>query len=168
MSNSLQPHGLQHTKLPCPSPTPRVYLNSSPLSQSIQASHPLSSPFLPAIFPNIRVFYSESVLHIRWPKYWSFMFGISPFNEYSGLISFRMDWLDLLTVQGTLKSLLWLLPHLLIKGLPQWFSGKEFACNAGHLSSIPCQKDTLEEGMAPTPLFLPRESHGQRSLNSQT
>ena len=61
---------------------------------------------LPSIFPSIRVFSSESVLHIRWPKYWSFTFRISPSNEYSGLISFRMDWLDLLAVQGTLKSLL--------------------------------------------------------------
>ena len=61
---------------------------------------------LPSIFPSIRVFFSESILHIRWPKYWSFNFSISPSNEYSGLISFRMDWLDLLAVQGTLKSLL--------------------------------------------------------------
>ena len=61
---------------------------------------------LPFIFPSIRVFPSESVLRIRWPKYWSFSFGISPSNEYSGLISFQMDWLDLLAVQGTLKSLL--------------------------------------------------------------
>ena len=61
---------------------------------------------LPSIFPTIRVFSNESALHIRWPKYWSFSFGISPFNEYSGLISFRIDWLDLLAVQGTLKSLL--------------------------------------------------------------
>ena len=61
---------------------------------------------LPSIFPNIRVFSNESVLHIRWPNYWSFSFSISPPNEYSGLISFRMDWLDLLAVQGTLKSLL--------------------------------------------------------------
>ena len=60
----------------------------------------------PSIFPSIRVFSSESALHIRWPKYWSFSFGISPSNEYSGLISFRMGWLDLLAVQGTLKSLL--------------------------------------------------------------
>ena len=66
--------------------------------------HPL--PLLPSIFPNIRVFSSESALHIRWPKYWSLSFRISPSNEDSGLISFRMDWLDLLTVQGTLKSLL--------------------------------------------------------------
>ena len=62
--------------------------------------------FLPSIFPSIRVFSNESVLHIRWPKYWSFSFSISPSNEYSGLISFRMDWLDLLAVQETLKSLL--------------------------------------------------------------
>ena len=66
--------------------------------------HPLL--LLPSIFPRIRVFSNESVLHIRWPKYWSFSFSISPSNDYSGLISFRMDWLDLLEVQGTLKSLL--------------------------------------------------------------
>ena len=66
--------------------------------------HPLL--LLPSIFPSIRVFSKESVLGIRWPKYWSFSVGISPSNEYSGLISFRMDWLDLLAVQGTLKSLL--------------------------------------------------------------
>ena len=59
---------------------------------------------LPSIFPSIRIFSNESALHIRWPKYWSFSFNISPFNEHSGLISFRMDWLDLLAVQGTLKS----------------------------------------------------------------
>ena len=61
---------------------------------------------LPSIFPSTRVFSTESVLHIKWPKYWSFSFSINPFNEYSGLISFRIDWLDLLAVQGTLKSLL--------------------------------------------------------------
>ena len=61
---------------------------------------------LPSVFPRIRVFPNESVLHIRWPKYWSFSFSISPSNEYSGLVSFRIDWFDLLTVQGTLKSLL--------------------------------------------------------------
>ena len=68
----------------------------------------LSLPILllPSIFPTLRVFSNESVLHIRWPKYWSFSFSISPSKEYSGLISFRMDWLDLLAVQGTLKSLL--------------------------------------------------------------
>ena len=73
-------------------------------SNHLTFCHPLL--LLPSIFPSISVFSSESVLHIRWPKYWSFSFSISPSNEYSELISFRMDWLDLLAVQGTLKSLL--------------------------------------------------------------
>ena len=77
------------------------------VSDAIQLSHPLLSPFPPAsIFSNIRVFSKESVLCIRWPKYWSFSFNISPSNEYSGLISFRTGWFNLLAVQGTLKSLL--------------------------------------------------------------
>ena len=100
----------QDTRLPCPSPTPRACSNSYPLisvmpSNHLTLCHPLF--FMPSIFPSIRVFTNESVLYIRWPKYWSFSFSISPSNEYSGLISFRMDWLDLLAVQGTLKSLLW-------------------------------------------------------------
>ena len=75
------------------------------VGDAIQPSHPLSSPLLPpSIFPSIRVFSNESALCIRWPKYWSFSFSISPSNEYSGLISFRMDWFDLPAVQGTLKS----------------------------------------------------------------
>ena len=76
-------------------------IESAMLSNPLILCGPLLLP--PSIFPSIRVF-SESVLHIRWPKYWSFSFSISPSNEYSGLISFRMDWLDLLAVQGTLKS----------------------------------------------------------------
>ena len=77
------------------------------VSDAIQPSHPLSPLLLPpSILPSIRVFTNESAFHIRWPKYWSFSFNISPSNEYSGLISFRMDWLDLLAAQGTLKSLL--------------------------------------------------------------
>ena len=77
------------------------------VSDAIQPSHPLSSPStLPSIFPSISVFSNESVLPIRWPKYWSFYFSISPSNEYSGLISFRFDHLDLIAVQRTLKSLL--------------------------------------------------------------
>ena len=108
MSNSLQPHGLQHTRLPCPSPTPGVYSYSCPLSRwchsTISSCYPLLLP--PSIFPSIGVFSNESVLCIQWPKYSSFSFNISPSNEYSGLISLRMDWLDLLAVQGTLKSLL--------------------------------------------------------------
>ena len=76
------------------------------VGDAIQPFHPLHPLLLASIFPSIRVFSNESVLCIRWPKYWSFSFSISPSNEYSGLISFRMDWLDLLVVQGTLKSLL--------------------------------------------------------------
>ena len=77
------------------------------VGDAIQPSHPLPPLLLlPAIFPSIRAFSNESVHHIRWPKYWSFSFSISPSNEYSGLISFRIDWLDLLAVQGTPKSLL--------------------------------------------------------------
>ena len=109
VSNSSQTHGLQHARLPCPSPTPWVCSNSCPLSRQCHpTSHPLSSPspLLPSIFPSIKVFSDVSVLHITWPKYWSFSFSISPSNKYSGLISFRMDWLDLLADQGTLKSLL--------------------------------------------------------------
>ena len=103
MSDSLTLHELQHTRPPCPSSTPGVYPNSSPSSHLILC-HPLLLP--PSIFPRIRVFFNKSVLLIRWPKYWSFSFSISPFNEYSGLIFFRIDLLDLLAVQGTLKSLL--------------------------------------------------------------
>ena len=107
---SLQSHGLQHTRFPCPSPSPRVCSNSCPLIETMIPSnylilcHPLL--LLPSVFPSIRVFSSESILCIRRPKYWSFSFSIYPSNEYSGLISFRMDWFDLLAVQGTLKSLL--------------------------------------------------------------
>ena len=84
-------------------------LKLMPIESVIPSNHLiLCGPLLllPSIFTSIRVFSNESVLHIRWPKYWSFSFNISPSNEYSGLISFRMDWLDLLAVQGTLKSLL--------------------------------------------------------------
>ena len=109
VSDSLRPHEPQHTRPPCPSPAPGVYPNSFPLSRWWPSSHLiLHRPLLllTAIFPSIRVFSNESVLHIMWPKYWSFSFNISPSNEHLTLISFRMDWLDLLAVQGTLKSLL--------------------------------------------------------------
>ena len=108
MSDSLWPHELQHARPPCLSSTPEsTQTHVHRVSNAIQPSHPLSSPSPPpSIFPSIRVFSNESVLLIRWPKYWSFSYSISPSNEYSGLISFRMDWLDLLAVQGTLKSLL--------------------------------------------------------------
>ena len=108
MSESLPPHGLQHARLPCPSLSPGVCSHSCPLSQGcyLNISSCLPLLLLPSIFPSIRVFSSESSLHMRWPKYWSFSFNISPSNEHPALISFRMDWLDLLAVQGTLKSLL--------------------------------------------------------------
>ena len=105
LSNSLWRHGLQHARLPCPSPSPWVCSNSSPLGQWC---HPIISSsvvlLLPSILPSIRVFCKQSAVLIRWPKYWSF--SIRPSNEYSGLISFRIDWFDLLIVQETPKSLL--------------------------------------------------------------
>ena len=108
MSDSLQPHGLQHARLPCPSPSPRVFKFMS--IESVMPSNHLilCLPFLipPSVFPNVRVFSNDSVLRIRWPKYWSFSFNISPSNEHPGLIFSRMEWLDLLAVQETLKSLL--------------------------------------------------------------
>ena len=111
MSDSLQTPGLQHARLFCPSLFPGVWSTSCPLSQwchptiYLILSHHLL--LLSSIFPGIRVFSNESVLHIRWPKYWRFSFSISPSNEYTGLISFRIDLLDdLLAVQGTLKCLL--------------------------------------------------------------
>ena len=111
MSDSLRPHESQHARPPCPSPTPGVHSNSCPSSiESVMPSSHLilCRPLLllPPIPPSIRAFSNESALRMRWPKYWSFSFSISPSNEHPGLISFRMDWLDLLAVQGTLKSLL--------------------------------------------------------------
>ena len=109
MSDSLRPHELQRTRPPCPSPTPGVYPNPCPSSQWC---HPAISssviPFssCPQSFTGLGSFPNESALHRRWSKYWSFSFNIRPSNEHPGLISFRMDWLDLLAVQGNLKSLL--------------------------------------------------------------
>ena len=108
VSDSLWPHELQHARFPCPSPTPGACSNLRP-SLVMPSSHLIlccSLLLLPSIFPSIKVFSNESVFHIRWPKYWSFSFSISPSNEYSGLISFRIALFDLLDVQGTLKSLL--------------------------------------------------------------
>ena len=102
MSDSLRLHGLQLTRLLCPSLSPRICSNSCPLSLIL--GHPLL--LLPSFFPSIKVFPNELALCLRWTKYWNFSFSISPFNEYSGLISFRIDWFDLLAVQETLKSLL--------------------------------------------------------------
>ena len=107
--NSLRPHEPQYARPLCPSPTPRVHPNPCPSSWWYHpaTSHPLSSPSPPALnLSQNQVFSNESALHIRWPKYWSFSFSISPSNEDSELISFRIDWYDLLAVQGTLKSLI--------------------------------------------------------------
>ena len=108
VSESLRPHGLQHTRLPVHHQLLELaQMHVHWVSDAIQPSHPLLSLLLlPSIFPSIGIFSNDSVLCIRWLKYWSFSFSISPSSEYSGLISFRMDWLDLLAVQGTLKSLL--------------------------------------------------------------
>ena len=116
MSDSLQPHGPQHARPPCPSLTPGVHPNLCPVSQwchpNISSSFvPFSSSFIPfssclQSFPESGSFQMSQHFAIRWPKYWSFSFNISPSNEHPGLISFRMDWLDLLAVQGILKSLL--------------------------------------------------------------
>ena len=107
VSNSLRPHAACQASLSINysrSPPKPMSIESVMPSNHLILCHPLL--LLPSIFPSIGVFPNESVLHIRWPKYWNFSFSISPSNEYSGLISFRMDWLDLLAVQVTLKSLL--------------------------------------------------------------
>ena len=107
VSDSLQNHEPQYARPPCPSPTPGVYPNSIELvmpSSHLILCRPLL--LLPSIPPSIRVFSNKSTLRMRWPKYWSFSFSIITSKEILGLISFRMDWLDLLAVQGTLKSLL--------------------------------------------------------------
>ena len=105
VSDSLRHHGLQHTRLPCP--ISQSFLKFMSIESAIQPSHPLLPPSPPSLnFSQHEGFSSESTLHIRWPKHWSFSFSISPSNEYSGLISFRIDWFDLLADQGTLNSLL--------------------------------------------------------------
>ena len=141
MSDSLSSHGPQHTRPPGPLPTPGVYPNSCPLSQWC---HPTISPsvvpfsFWLQSYPASRLLSSEAALRIGWPKYCSFSFSISPSNEYSRLISFRIDWFDLLGVQGTLKSLfqhhsakasvLWLSAFFMIQLLhPYLTTGKTIA-----------------------------------------
>ena len=140
MYDSLWPHGLHHTRPPCPSPSPRLCSNSRPLSWWY---HPTTSSsvtlllLLPSIFSSIRVFSRESALHIMWPKYWSFSFSTRPSNEYSGLISFRMDWFDLLAVQGTLKSL----QHHVQKY--QFFSAQPSLWSNSHIYTWPLEKPQL-------------------------
>ena len=109
VSDSLQPHEPQHARPPCPSPTPRVYSNSCQLScwcHSIISSSVLPFSTHLQSSPASGSFQMSQFFYVRWPKYWSFSFNISPTNEHTGLIFLRMDWLDLLAVQGALKSLL--------------------------------------------------------------
>ena len=108
-ADSLRPHGLQHARLPLSFTISWSLLRLMSIESVMPSNHlilcrPLLLP--PSFFPSIKVFSSELILHIRWPKYWSFSFSINSSNEYSGVISFRMDWLDLFAVQGTLKGLL--------------------------------------------------------------
>ena len=137
VSVSLQRHGLQHACLPYPSPTPGAYSSSCPLTwwchPNISSCLPLL--FLPSIFPNIRLFSNESVLPIRWANNWSFSFSIHPSSEYSGLILFRMDWFDLISVNGTLKSLF---QHYSLKGI--------YVCHLSVMSCSPwCNLTTITE-----------------------
>ena len=148
MSTSLQPHGLQHARLPCPSLSPGVCSISCPLSVMPSNHRILCLPLLllPSVSPSIRVFSSESALPIRWLKDWCFSLSISPSNEYSELISFRIDWFDLLAVQGTLKSLLqdhsskasilWHSVFFMVQlSHPYMTTGKTIACLDGPLSA---------------------------------
>ena len=147
------------------------------VGDAIQPSHPLSSPSPPTwIFPSIRVFSNKSVLRIRWPKYWSFRFNITPSNEYSGLVSFRMDWLDLLAVQGALKSLLqhhsskasilWCSGFFIVmlSLYPYMTTGKTIALTrwtfVGKIMSLLFNRRQWH----PTPVLLPGKSHAWRSL----
>ena len=150
---TLWPHGLQHARLPCPSPSRRVCSNLCPLSRwchpTISSCRPLL--FMPSIFPSIRVFSSFS--H-QVAKYWSFSFSISPSNEYSGLVSFRMDWLDLLVVQGTLKSLL---QHHSLKASVLQCSGF-FTIQLSHPYTTTGKKHHLYVYIYPLPFGLPSHS----------
>jgi len=173
VSESLRPHESQHTRPPCPSTTPGVHPNF--------LCHPLF--LLPPIPPSIRVLSNESTLLMRWPKYWSFSFSISPSNEHPGLISFRRDWLDLLAVQGTLKSLL---QHHSSKASILWCSAF-FTIQLSHSymttgKTIALTRQTFvgkvislvfimlfrlvirRRQWHPTPVLLPGKSHGRQSL----
>ena len=135
---TLRPHGLLHARLPCPSPTPEAFSNYvHRVGDAIQPSHSLCPLLLlPSVFSSIGAFSNESTLCIRWPKYWSFSFSNSPSSKYSGLISFRIDWFDLLAVQGTLKSLF---QHHSSKASIFWcsafFMGPAVTCPGPHQSA---------------------------------
>ena len=131
---SLRPHGMQQTRPPCPSQSRRI-LKLMSIESVMPSNHLILCCLLlhlPSIFPNIRVYFHELGLHIRWPKYWSLSFNISPSNEYPGLISFRMDWLDLLAVQGALKGL--------IVPKHQFFSAQLSSQSNSHIYTRPLEK----------------------------
>ena len=145
MSDSLQPHGLQHTRLPCPSPSPAACSNLCPLSWCCHPTFGLSQK-------QGMVFSNEAALHIRWPKYWSF--SISPSNEYSGLISFRIDWL-ILQSKGLSRVFFstTVQKHQSFgtQGFPGGSAGKESACNVGDLPAVVQSlglEDPLKKGRA--------------------
>ena len=152
MSDSLQSHETaRQASLSITDPQSSFKLMS--IESVIPSNHLiLGRPLLlPSIFPTIRVFSNESPRHIRWPKYWSFSFSISPSNEYSRLISFRIDWLDLLTVQETLKCLL------------QYHSSNASILWCSPFFIVQHTHPGVGYGK-PTPVVLPEKSHGQRSL----
>ena len=165
LSDSLQPHGPQHARPSSPSPIPGACSNSCLLSWWCHST--ISSSVVPFSFclqfcPDFRVFSNKSILPIRWPKYWSFSFSI--FHEYSGMISFRIDFFDLLAVQGTLKSLF---QHHSSKAsiLQHWAF---FMVQFSHLYMTTGKTIALTSFWSwqwhPTPTLLPGKSHGRRSL----
>ena len=133
ITNSLQPHGLQHSRSPCPSPSPEGLPKFISIASVMPSSHlilwyPLL--LLPSIFPSIRVFSNESASHITWPNYWSFSLTISPSNEYLGLISLKIDCFGLLAVQRTLRSLF---NHHSLKASILWHSARFFTVQFSQL-----------------------------------
>ena len=186
MSDSLRSHELQHDRPPLSITNSQSSLKLTSIESVMPSSHLIlchSPLLLLPIPPSIRIFSNESTLPMRWPKYWSFSFSISPSNEHSGLISFRVDWLDLLAVQGTLKGLL---QHLSSKAsilqrsdfftvqlshpymttgktiaLTRWtFVGKVMSLLFNMLSRLVIRRRRWH----PTPVLLPGKSHGRRSL----
>ena len=186
MSDSLRSHELQHDRPPLSITNSQSSLKLTSIKSVMPSSHLIlchSPLLLLPIPPSIRIFSNESTLPMRWPKYWSFSFSISPSNEHSGLISFRVDWLDLLAVQGTLKGLL---QHLSSKAsilqrsdfftvqlshpymttgktiaLTRWtFVGKVMSLLFNMLSRLVIRRRRWH----PTPVLLPGKSHGRRSL----
>ena len=170
VSDSLRPHELQHARPPCPSPTPGVHSNSCPSSWWCHPTISSSVLLLPlSIFPSFWVFSYESVLCVRWLKYWSFSFSISSSNEYSGLISFRIDSLDLLAVHAYRYGLILVLhnmhPWLFFLLGCLWVSMGSL--RVGHNWATSLSLFTFmhwRRKWQPTPVFLPGESQGQQSL----